>query len=47
MDFEGELISVIDELNQARRKNKQLKERVNCAKEGIYNSDNEEFFYQK
>jgi len=47
VDLEGELISDLDELKKARRKNKKLKEQLQHTKEGMYKFDNEEFAYQK
>lgn len=47
VDLEEELISALDELKKARKKNKQLKEELQRAEEGMYNSNNEEFSYEK
>lgn len=45
--FEGEPISALIELKNGRRKNKQLKDLLQCVEEGMYNSNNEEYAYQK
>ena len=47
VDFEGELISDLDELKKVRKKNRKLKEQLQHAEDGMYNLDNEDFVYQK
>jgi len=46
VDLEGELINALDELKITWRRKKKIKEKLLWDKEGMYNSDNEEFFYQ-
>lgn len=47
VDLEGELIGALNELKKARKKNRKLKEQLFCVEDGMYNSDNEEFFIKE